>query len=128
MVTISNFFNSISHNKEDNDFSDAEFEKDYSPFLVNKNLSYHVDSVLVANEMNTRKFIDNKNQFRFLYLIVPKLKRNIVWAKATKDKNLEIVSKYYKISLEKAESYLKILDNNQIEDLKSRMELGGRVK
>jgi len=127
MATITNFFKAISHVKDD-EFTDAEFEKDYVPFLVNRSLSFHADAVLVANELNTRPFIDNKNQFRFLSLIVPERKRNPVWTKQTKDKDLKLVSDHYGVSLEKAEIYMKILSSEELESIKKEMNTGGRTK
>jgi len=127
MATITNFFKAVSHIKDDK-FTDAEYEKDYIPFLVNRSLSFHADTVLVVNELNTRSFIDNKNQFRFLNLIIPKRKRNPVWIKQTKDKDLKLVSDYYGISLEKTEIYMKILFDEQLESIKEKMNKGGRTK
>ena len=115
-------------NTKNDEFTDAEFEKDYIPFLVNKNLSYHPDCALVANEMNIRNFISNKNQYRFMNLIIRRRKRLVVWEKPTKNKNVEIVAKYYKISHEVAEEYAKVLSDDQVMELEERMDVGGRVK
>ena len=35
-------------------------ESEYVPFLVNRSLSYQIDCVSYANEMNRRSFIDKK--------------------------------------------------------------------
>ena len=37
-------------------------ESEYVPFLVNRSLSYQIDCVSYANEMNRRSFIDKKLQ------------------------------------------------------------------
>jgi len=45
---------------------DEVTEKEYSPFLTNRSLSYHMDCLMFANEMNSRHFIDKKMQNDFL--------------------------------------------------------------
>ena len=37
-------------------------ESEYVPFLVNRSLSYQIDCLSYANEMNRRSFIDKKLQ------------------------------------------------------------------
>ena len=41
-------------------------EKEYSPFLTNRSLSYHKDCIMFANEMNRRHHTDKKLQNDFL--------------------------------------------------------------
>jgi hypothetical protein len=45
---------------------DAQTEKAYEPFLVNKTLSYHKDCIMYANEMNRRHQLDKKLQNDYL--------------------------------------------------------------
>ena len=127
MVTTTAFFKAISHLKN-NTFTDAELEKDYVPYFVNKSLSYHADTILAANEINIRPNIDNKNQYRFLKHVISKRKRNVVWTNPVKDKTLELVSDYYNVSLEKAEIYVKILSEKQINIINKEMNVGGAQK
>ena len=44
---------------------DAETEKAYAPFLVNRSLSYYQDTVMFANEMNRHAQLDNRLQYDF---------------------------------------------------------------
>ena len=37
-------------------------EKEYKPFIINRALSYFVDTILYANEMNSAKHVDSKLQ------------------------------------------------------------------
>ena len=127
MVTTSTFFKAISHIK-DTEFTDAEFERDYIPYFVNKSLSYYADTALAANEINTRPNIDNKNQYRFLVYSVPKRRRKPIWVKPVKDKILNIIADYYGVSLEKAEPYMNILSEKQINIIIDEMNLGGMEK
>lgn len=120
------FINSITFNKEDLS-TDSSFEKDYKPFMVNKGLSYFSDTIFMANEMNTRPWISNKIQYKFLLAIVKKSKRFSKWEKAEKpSEDLEAVCEYYQVSVDKAKYYLTILTEDQVNIIKSKIYKGGR--
>ena len=61
------FVKSVSYDKKDLMVDEVE-EKAYQPFLLNKSLSYHQDSVFFINEMNNRHHLDNRLQYVFLLL------------------------------------------------------------
>ena len=42
--------------------------KDYTPFVVNRALSYHMDCILYANEMNLYPEMDKDLQYQFFCL------------------------------------------------------------
>ena len=117
------FVNSITYSKVDimNDIN----EKEYAPFLVNRSLSYHQDTLLYANEMNRRFDISHKLQYHYLLNSIRKRKRFAKWAKPELADDLKIVMEYYLVSREKAEEYLNILSKREIGILKTRMNKGG---
>lgn len=117
------FVNSITYSKTDimNDIN----EKEYAPFLVNRSLSYHQDTLLYANEMNRRFDISHKLQYHYLLNSIRKRKRFAKWAKPELADDLKIVMEYYLVSREKAEEYLNILSKREIGILKTRMNKGG---
>ncbi len=45
---------------------DTLTEKEYTPFLVNRGLSFFQDTILQVNEMNRCHFLDKKLQFDYL--------------------------------------------------------------
>ena len=105
-------------------------EKDYNPFLVNRALSQHKDCVLFANEMNRRHFTDKKMQFDFLLNTVRSMKRPFAkWAKpeAAND-DLECIKQIYGFSDTKAREALRLLSNEQIQQLKEQTDIGGLRK
>ena len=73
------FVNSITYSKKDimNDIN----EKEYAPFLVNRSLSYHQDTLLYANEMNSRFDVSHRLQYHYLLNSIRKRKRFAKWAK-----------------------------------------------
>ena len=121
------YLNAINATKKDLMVDDIS-EKAYSPFMVNRGLSYFPDTILYANEMNLNHHIDSRLQFDFLINIIKKKRRFSKWAKPVNIENLELIKEYYGYSNEKAKSVLSLLNNDQINELKARIYKGGKRK
>ena len=121
------YLNAINTTKKDI-MVDELAEKSYSPFMVNRGLSYFPDTILYANEMNKNHHIDHRLQFDFFINIIRKKKRFSKWAKPVEIENLDVIKEYYGYSNEKAKSVLSLLSDGQIETLKLRMYKGGKRK
>jgi len=119
------FVKDISHDKKDIMVDEIE-EKNYAPFLVNKSLSYHQDSVFFANEMNSRHHLDNRLQFLFLLNTLRKRQRFSPWQKPYISKKLDTIKNYYQISTLKAKEYMEVLSDKEVRELKNRMKVGGQ--
>ena len=119
------YVNSINITKKDIMHDDIS-EKAYTPFMVNRALSYFNDTVLYANEMNINHTIDNKLQYHFLINIIKKKKRFSKWLKPQEVENLELIKEYYGYSNEKAKQSLRILTKDQLNFIKSKFETGGK--
>lgn len=122
------YLNSINFTKE-NIIEDSDnpqlAEKLYVPFLTNKGLSYFIDTVYFANEMNTRHQLDKKLQFSFLLNSVRKKKRFSKWHKPQQDEVLEAVMQYYGYSYDKARQIVDLLSDQQITKIKKSLGKGG---
>jgi len=115
---------SILQTKEDVLLTDQD-EKSYSPFMVNRALSYHKDTVLYANEMNQYPNLDKKLQYHFYINIVRAQKRPYSkWHKKAQSSDLSVVKEYYGYSDAKAEEALKILSPSQITAMKKQLYKG----
>jgi len=101
-------------------------EKAYQPFLINKSLSYHQDSVFFTNEMNCRHGSDHRLQYVFFLNTLRKRQRFSKWSKPYISKKIDVVKSYYQISTREAKEYVSLLSDKQIRELKNRMNLGGR--
>ena len=100
-------------------------EKSYSPFMVNRALSYHRDTALLANQMNLYPSTDKKLQYDFLLNIVRASKRPYSkWYKKAKSSDLETVKEYYGYSDSKAVEALKVLSEDQITAMKEQLYKG----
>jgi hypothetical protein len=100
-------------------------EKSYSPFMVNRALSYHRDTALLANQMNLYPSTDKKLQYDFLLNIVRSSKRPYSkWYKKAKSSDLDTVKEYYGYSDAKAVEALKVLSEDQITAMKEQLYKG----
>lgn len=123
MSGVFGLINNINTSKE-NVFAQHQ-EKDYVPFIVNKSLSLHADTLMHSNEMNKRPFIPKRYQYEYLHLSVRKRKRFSKWFKKDEQEDLELVKQYFKVSSQKASEYIKILTKENMEKIKSSMYRGG---
>ena len=104
-------------------------EKSYEPFLTNKSLSYHKDCVMYANEMNRRHFLDKKLQNDYLLNTIRSRKRPFnKWVKAEKSDDIACVKTYFGLSDTKAREALRLLSDEQIQELKEKTDIGGLRK
>lgn len=103
--------------------------KDYKPFLVNRALSYHMDCVLYVNEMNKWPDVDPGMQYSYLLNTIRSMKRKFQpWQKASSDKDIESIKLYFGYSNEKAREALRILNDEQIAEIKIKTAKGGVSK
>lgn len=126
-MTPFDYLNAINTSKRDIMVDDLA-EKDYNSFMVNRGLSYHYDTVLLANEMNRHHHIDSRLKFDFLINTIRKQKRFSKWLKATKIADIEVIKEYYGYSNEKARQALTLLNDAQLEELRKKVYKGGKSK
>jgi hypothetical protein len=120
-MELKDWLNSINFTKEDL----SENIKNYSPYIINRCLSGHIDCIMYANEMNINHHLDKDMQYSFFLNTIRKRKRFSPWLRKDEIKDLECVKQYYGYSNEKASQALKILSKEQINFIKKRLEIGG---
>lgn len=105
----------------------VDISENYVPFVINKALSAYQDCIFLVNLVNMHHEISAEAHYDFLLNTVRAWKRPFVpWLKkAEADTNLETVIAYYGVSELKAQDYLSLLTNDQISQLKERMNKGG---
>ena len=124
---LSAYLNSINLNKKSVlDTADPGGEKNYPPYIINKCMSHHLDTVLYANEMNMNHDIPSRLQYYFYINIVRPRKSFSPWGKQDKVKDLDVVKQYYGYSNEKAKQALHILSPTQLDYIKSKLNKGGK--
>jgi hypothetical protein len=122
---LKDWMNSLNFTKENLIEGDPDAIKSYSPYIVNKCLSAHIDTILFANEMNVNCNLSKDMQYLFYLNSLRKKKRFSSWITKEKILNLKYIKQYYGYNDEKASQVLNILSNDQINYIKSRLDIGG---
>tara|TARA_Y100000356_G_C11223958_1_gene270841 strand:+ start:697 stop:1101 length:405 start_codon:yes stop_codon:yes gene_type:complete len=124
---LKDYLNSINLTKESvMDSDDPGWEKNYPPFIINKCMAQHMDTLMFANEINQYPNLDKRLQYDFFINTVRPRKRFSPWGKKEKVKDLEIVKEFYGYSTEKAVQALRLLSPEQIEFIKDKLNKGGK--
>ena len=123
---LKDWLNSINFTKENLIEDDPEAIKSYPPYIVNRCLSGHLDTILFANEMNKYSNIDKDLQYSFLLYTLRKRKRFSPWLKKEQIENLDLVKKHYGYSNEKARIAVNLLTKTQIEHIRNKHDMGGK--
>ena len=119
---------SIMHTKK-NVLTTKEQAKEYVPFIVNRALSFHMDCVFYANEMNHYHNLPNNMQYNYLLGSIRGMKRKFQpWQKADIINNIDAVMIYYGFSREKAKCAIKILTKEQLDEIVRLTDPGGPKK
>ena len=126
MTELKDWLNSINQTKKNLIDEDPSIEKDYSPYIINRIYSGHLDVVMFANEMNKYSFLDKKIQYDFYLNSLRSKKRFSPWLRKDKIKDLDYVKRYYGYSNEKAQQALKILTKEQLNFIRLKFETGGK--
>ncbi len=122
------FVREIQNGKHDL-MTDPQSEKEYVPFVVNRTLSYEMDCVLQANEMNRRHHLDKKLQYHFLINIIRARKRPFhKWAKHESSEAIDSIKLFFDFSDRKAHEALRILSPEQVEQIIRKTDKGGLKK
>ena len=121
------FIKAINETKEDVMVDDVS-EKKYSPFIVNRGLSFFMDTIFQVNELNRNHHLDSRLQFDYLLNSVRKKKRYSKWLKPEKLSDMDIVKEYYGFGNQKAKDALSILTKEQLDYIKDKLNQGGVEK
>ena len=112
-MQLKDFLSSINHVKA------------YTPFVVNRCLSYFADTLFHANEMNCSPWLDNKSQFDFYRLAVRKKKRFSPWLRKDTEENVTLIKQAYGYTESKAREVLNILSTEDLQEIRKALDTGG---
>lgn len=125
MPELKDWLKSINETKTNLIDEDPLLEPKYLPYIINRCLSGHIDSLMYANEMNINHCLDYKLQYDFLLNTLRSKKRFSPWVRKDELVNLQIVKKYYGYSDEKAKQVLPLLSNEQLDIIRQKLDTGG---
>ena len=123
-IKLTDWLNSINYNKKY--LMTKENEKKYPQFIINSILSKSRELIFYIDALNNME-ISNICHYDFLLNAIPSSKRYIPFnnKKIKKIEDVELVQKYYKVNYDRALSYFKLLDENDIENLRKYFDEGG---
>lgn len=104
-------------------------ESSYNAYIINKTLSYYVDTVIYANMMNINYFLDKDMQYDYLFHSIRKYRRKFEpWIKNTINSPLEIVKEFFNYSNDKAKEVLHLFTESDLSQMKTQIDKGGVIK
>jgi hypothetical protein len=120
---LKDYLYSINQSKKNILENDADAEKAYPPYIINRCLSSFTDTILFVNEMNKNSHLPKKLQYDFLLNSIKPRKRFSPWAKKDSIDYLEVVKEY---NDDKALQALRILTKDQLDHITKVLNKGGR--
>lgn len=106
-----------------------EDEKSYVPFIVNKSISSHIDTLYFVSEMNNNHQLDKRLQYDYLFHSIRGYKRKFQkWSKYTESSEIELIKEYYSYSSQKAKQVLPLLTQKDIEYIREKLDKGGKTR
>ena len=99
----------------------------YNPYLTNAAFSQHMDTIMLAEEMNQAHWLSPELQYDFYYYGVRRGKRFGFPKKQDVEDNVQLVMDYYHYSHAKALEALEILTAEQLDIMRAKLDKGGRV-
>ena len=121
------YLKAINESKEDVMLTSQD-EKKYAAFIVNRGLSFFMDTIFQANEVNRNHHLDSRLQFDYLLNSIRQKKRYSKWLKSEKLDDLDIVKEYYGFGNEKAKNALQVLTDEQLAYIRRKLNQGGVEK
>lgn len=118
------FVKSVTETKE-NIFDGNE--KDYNSFVINKALSFNVDCVFIAQELNKYSQVPKHAQYLLWLNSIEKKRRYGKWVKKeSMPDDIELIKEAYGYSDSKALTVLSLFTDKQLLELREILSKGGK--
>ncbi len=129
MANPFDYVNSIMSDKKNmmrKSENDKLAEDGYNPWLTNIALSYHEDTLLMANMVNGLHHLPKRAQYELLINMVrPKKRQFRKWAKQSVSEDLDLVCEVYGCNRTVGSEYISLLTQDQLESLRKKRHKGG---
>jgi len=122
-MNLFDIVNDISHLKN-NTIVDPEWNKNYVPFVINRNFAKFPDTLAQANMMNMYHHLDKDMQYYFYINSVSKRKRFAKSHKKEKDNVLPIIQKHFNCNYRIALDIIKTLTPGEIDRIVHEYTVG----
>lgn len=95
--------------------------ENYSQYLINRQFSYFLDTVLFANEMNMYQDLTDDQHFLFLRSLITKKRRFTKWGKPKNSNDAQALARNFNISMYRAYEILPIFTREQLDNIKESL-------
>jgi len=119
MVELKDFLSSINVSKQNlirSDETPDDAERSYVPFVVQRAMGSFLDTIMFANELNTRGSylnLTNRQHYEFLLHSVKKGKRFTPWIKTeANEEKIQLIMDKFSYSKEKAEIVVTLIPDS----------------
>lgn len=113
----------VSHEKKDLTRTVDDGLKSYNTFLTNRAFSYHPDTLLFSAEMNKFQDVDPQQSHDFYLHSLRPRKRFGKWSKKESDEDIELISRWFRININQAREYMKILGTDDLEEIRTKINI-----
>ena len=128
MYQLKDYLYSINQSKKNILDDDADAEKKYPAYVVNRCLSSFMDTILLSNEMNRNSHLPKRLQYDFLINSGKPRKRFSPWARKDTIDYLDVIKEYYGYNDDKALQALRILTKDQLDKIAHLLRKGGNER
>lgn len=101
-------FDIARHLWSDTRYAWEAFASVYNPFMVNRILSKHPDTIGLAHQMNRASGLSRREQYDFYFFSIVKKHRSVEYVSDVAEPDIEAVSRRYGVTKEVARDYLRI--------------------
>ena len=113
--------------KNINTKSDYDYDlSGYVPYLTNRAFAMHLDTIMLAEQMNQYHQLIPEIQYEFYYNAVRKGRRFGFPKKVEEHPQLELVQEYFNYSHSKAMEALQILSESDLCEIRRSLDRGGQ--
>lgn len=131
--SLFDFLGAVNNSKEDLlRTDDPDVLKAFEPFMLRRGLAQSKDTLVIAQKMNLIHGASDWMQWNLALHTIPARKRYDKWSKkGALDPDVELLSRYFYISREKASEYLKFLPAAALAEIRekvSNMESNDKAK
>ena len=116
-IRIFDFLKALTETKVDLT-NHERFEKDYSPYMINKFLSMEPTTLFFAHFANN--ISDKRMHFMFLLDALDKKKVFIRYIKKDKEKDTKIIQQCFDVSIERSIEYLDLISKKNLKLIKKK--------
>lgn len=103
--------------------------KQYDPWTIRRLVAQSQDTLIEANQMNVLGHLAADLQYMYFLHAIPKKSRFSKWPKKKiVSDSILMIAEYYQVNIEIANTYFNRMNDEQFNELRDRIEKGGRGK